>query len=394
MFIRSNPIIKTVLLIALVAIFSPVYVSAFIPPCQNGSKKGEYKCFENNKTTDLLNCSTNFACDLPSGLLGTQINTKLPSEIGLGNRTCCQIPDVGESGEKCFDKDRIAQNKLVDSGLGFITDSISKQSACISIFNICPANIVSESMKNLSASVSKSLGIDSAGNAAFACKTGIPDPQYVDENGNIPDKYLVKDNVLCQCINPERNPANAVVKMCLQHVAQVPIEFARLKAHDTAFDGVWTRSLLNNGDRIAAIIHETPPAAVWSNMIAQLGDGNLWKNKDPSQLEYARVRYGECVGCALSGGYPSAIGCLPLDNVGKFIAETVFGIGLSIAGAICLLCIIYSAIMLQTSQGSSEQVEKARKTLIQCLSGLVFIIFSIFILRFIGVNLLRIYGLS
>lgn len=380
MHVRSRIIITVALILGLLVVLYPKNTFAIIDYCQNGTKPGEYKCYENKDTLDLLKCFPVFSCDL-SGTIGNAVT----------QRTCCQIPAVGESGEMCRDKDEIAEARLVASGLGFV-DSITKNtSSCF--LNICPAKIISDAIASLQLSATQSLGLSSAGNAVFACTSGLPDPQYVDENGNISDKYLVKGNVLCRCINPERNPANAIIKLCIQHVGQVPIAFARTALKGTFLDGIWTRNYFNSLNRIFHINlnDSTPPAAEWKKFISQLG---ITDAKGLANNDQVRIQFGQCVACASSGGYPSAIGCLPLDNIGKFIAETVFGIGLSFAGAICLLCIIYSAIMLQTSQGSSEQIEKARKILIQCLSGLVFIIFSIFILRFIGVNLLRIYGLS
>jgi hypothetical protein len=104
--------------------------------------------------------------------------------------------------------------------------------------------------------------------------------------------------------------------------------------------------------------------------------------------------FASCLTCANRGGYYSAIGCLPINDLGSFVTTLAFQIGLGLAGAFCILCMIYSAIIMQTSGGNSEAIGNAQKTLMSCLSGLALIIFSVFIIRFIGVDILRIPGFS
>jgi hypothetical protein len=105
-------------------------------------------------------------------------------------------------------------------------------------------------------------------------------------------------------------------------------------------------------------------------------------------------QYISCLACAKYGGFPSALGCMPMNKVDRFLSEGVLGIGITFAGAFSVLCIIFGAIQFQLSGGESAKVQKAQKLITQCVIGLLIIIFSIFLLRFVGVNLLRIYGLG
>ncbi|MCX7996193.1 MAG: pilin [Patescibacteria group bacterium] len=91
------------------------------------------------------------------------------------------------------------------------------------------------------------------------------------------------------------------------------------------------------------------------------------------------------------GGYYSAIGCVP-TRLENFISNFVLRVGIGIAGMVSLACIIYSAILLQVSQGNPDTIQKARDQITSCIIGLLMIIFSIFILRIIGVEILRIPG--
>lgn len=104
-----------------------------------------------------------------------------------------------------------------------------------------------------------------------------------------------------------------------------------------------------------------------------------------------------CLDC-LSGnnkdkivGIWSGAGCI-YANIGAFIQNTLLGWGIGLAGLVALLCIIYSAFQLQTSGGNPEKIKKAQELLTSCIMGLMLIIFSVFILRIIGVSILRIPG--
>jgi len=102
--------------------------------------------------------------------------------------------------------------------------------------------------------------------------------------------------------------------------------------------------------------------------------------------------YSSCVSCANNYGVWTGLGCIRTNKVSTFVQDTAFSVGFSIAGAISFLCILYAAIVIQTSRGNPEKIKKARENLRACITGLLLIIFSVFILRFIGVNILRIPG--
>lgn len=99
-----------------------------------------------------------------------------------------------------------------------------------------------------------------------------------------------------------------------------------------------------------------------------------------------------CINCVTKeGGIWSGIGCVQA-NVKDFMQKTLLGWGVGLAGMFALLCIIYSSILMQTSQGNPERLKKAQELLTSCIMGLMLIIFSVFILRLIGVDILKIPG--
>lgn len=113
--------------------------------------------------------------------------------------------------------------------------------------------------------------------------------------------------------------------------------------------------------------------------VAQMCYNYLGKSKEHSQ----------CLSCAASDGMWTAIGCVPL-KLQSFVSTFLLSTGIGLGGVIALLCIIYSAFMMQTSEGNPEKIKKAQENLTSCILGLLLIIFSVFILRLIGVDILKI----
>lgn len=122
--------------------------------------------------------------------------------------------------------------------------------------------------------------------------------------------------------------------------------------------------------------------------------------EDTGNLSYLCTNIGNeseknrCLTCiGQENCYWSGIGSIYTD-LPSFINKNLFGIFLSLAGVLTLLCIIYSAFILQTSSGNPERIKKARQYLTSCIAGLLVIIFSIFILRIVGGTIIRIPGFN
>lgn len=112
---------------------------------------------------------------------------------------------------------------------------------------------------------------------------------------------------------------------------------------------------------------------------------------------------GDTVGPAPICANSSNNGCLgvktglspdPIGTDPASFAKSLFSIVLSIAGGIAVLLIIVSGYRLITSQGNPEKTQVAREQLTAAVIGLLFIIFSIFILQVIGHDILNIPGFS
>ncbi len=106
-----------------------------------------------------------------------------------------------------------------------------------------------------------------------------------------------------------------------------------------------------------------------------------------------QTEMSQCLKCTASNrAVWTGLGCIKVSASG--FVSTIMTIGVGLAGVVALLCIIYAAFLMQTSAGNPERLKKAREYLTNCIIGLLIILFSIFILRLVGVNILQIPGLS
>ncbi len=166
---------------------------------------------------------------------------------------------------------------------------------------------------------------------------------------------------------------------------------------------------------VANIISKTLRFAQGKRAQCTVGDPSTNSENDPQckcllpgQTSFQSISYlcdqiksptekKDCTACVSGdnplkkGGIWTGIGCV-YGDMGSFIQNTLLGWMIGLAGAAALFCIIYASFMMQISQGNAEKIKKAQELLTSCIMGLILIIFSTFILRVIGVDILRIPG--
>lgn len=100
-----------------------------------------------------------------------------------------------------------------------------------------------------------------------------------------------------------------------------------------------------------------------------------------------------CNDCLDSNGLWTAIGCFDFTSQALATPRGIIGkimqIGLSLAGGIALLMILVAAFTYATSQGEPKRTGEAKEMMTSAIIGLIFIIFSVTILQFIGVEILH-----
>ena len=96
--------------------------------------------------------------------------------------------------------------------------------------------------------------------------------------------------------------------------------------------------------------------------------------------------------CDSGNGVQTALGCIPTDP--RELVKWVFPYLLGLGGLSAFSLIVFSGIQILTSGGNPEKIQGAKETITSAVTGLLFIILSLFLLRLIGVDVLELPGLS
>jgi len=125
---------------------------------------------------------------------------------------------------------------------------------------------------------------------------------------------------------------------------------------------------------------------------------NTTEYEDP--LNYIDCGSEPCVpgcGCGTdacqqnAGPIQTAIGPIDPSNLQGFIQQ-LLNLALGVAGGIAFLLMLFGAFQIMTSSGNPEKMKSGSELITSALAGLLFIIFSIFLLKLIGVKILDIPG--
>lgn len=103
---------------------------------------------------------------------------------------------------------------------------------------------------------------------------------------------------------------------------------------------------------------------------------------------------GACKACFDSCGSWSAVGCIGSGGTPNDFVQKIIEIGVGLGGGIAFLLILFAGFQRITSAGNPEKLHEAKELMTAAISGLLLIIFSIFLLKLIGVDILHIPGLG
>jgi hypothetical protein len=90
--------------------------------------------------------------------------------------------------------------------------------------------------------------------------------------------------------------------------------------------------------------------------------------------------------CA-NGQCCTALGCIP-TTVKDFTAK-ILSIAIGLAGGIAFILMVIGAIRILASSGDPKAVGAGREMFVAAVAGLIFLIFAVLILQFIGLNILK-----
>jgi hypothetical protein len=123
--------------------------------------------------------------------------------------------------------------------------------------------------------------------------------------------------------------------------------------------------------------------------------GDLETSNDPyficeSNLIHNDVAFQACDTCMGNGGIWTSIGCISQDP--KSLVGKLINIGVGILGGIFLLRVLAASFMLTGSQGDVKKTSEAKQMITEAIIGIIFVLFSVTILQFIGADVMKLPG--
>jgi len=92
------------------------------------------------------------------------------------------------------------------------------------------------------------------------------------------------------------------------------------------------------------------------------------------------------------GAIDTALGCIPYETKGFTSALLTFLAGT--AGAIALVVMLIATIQIMTGGDNAEQVKKGKELFTGAVTGLLFIIFSVTLLKIIAGDIIQLPGFT
>lgn len=89
------------------------------------------------------------------------------------------------------------------------------------------------------------------------------------------------------------------------------------------------------------------------------------------------------------GGVKTALGCLPTDPQAFINTATPWAVG--IGAGIAFLLGVFGSMMIVLSAGNPEKMQAGKEMITSAIGGFILIIFAVFILRVIGVDVLKLF---
>ncbi len=95
-------------------------------------------------------------------------------------------------------------------------------------------------------------------------------------------------------------------------------------------------------------------------------------------------------GAIIEGNYWTVAGCWSTKP--ELFVKSILSIVFGISGGLAFLAFIGGSIMVLTSSGDPEKLNNGKSIVVSSIFGLLLIVFSVFLLRFVGVEILKIPG--
>jgi hypothetical protein len=109
-------------------------------------------------------------------------------------------------------------------------------------------------------------------------------------------------------------------------------------------------------------------------------------------LLFPQLTYAFDPTCNGGTGIDTALGCMPVSTSGFTEALLTFLAGT--AGAISLIIMLMATIQIMTGGDNAEQVKKGKELFTGAITGLLFIIFSVTLLKIIAGDIIQLPGFN
>lgn len=117
-----------------------------------------------------------------------------------------------------------------------------------------------------------------------------------------------------------------------------------------------------------------------------ISDGT--KSNPPTRKDVADDSVDTVLTCDGGKGIQTAIGCIhALGDQNAFLSD-ILKWAVGVGSGIAFLLMLYAGFMIMTGSGSPERLKAGQELLTSSVAGLILLIFSVFILRFIGIDIL------
>jgi len=100
-----------------------------------------------------------------------------------------------------------------------------------------------------------------------------------------------------------------------------------------------------------------------------------------------------CLNCLKQNNSWTALGCISTSKPTE-LSNRILTFAIGIGGAIAFLLMIFGGLQIIFSGGNPDKVKAGKEIITAALAGLLLIIFSVFILRVIGYDILKLPGFN
>jgi hypothetical protein len=91
--------------------------------------------------------------------------------------------------------------------------------------------------------------------------------------------------------------------------------------------------------------------------------------------------------CDSETGISTEIGCIHIGNQNAFLSD-ILKWAVGVGAGIAFMLMLYAGFMIMTAQGNPDRLKAGQELLTSAIAGLILLVFSVFILKFIGVDIL------